>query len=196
MALARRDALHHTYGEYLTWPDDEPYELIDGIAYVKEPPSPLPLHQHLVGELYFQLRLALDGKPYRPYIAPLDVRLPRSAEADEQVDTIVQPDVFVVRDLGKFDERGMRGAPEWLAEILSPSTASYDQIVKLPIYERSGVGEAWLVHPVRREVTIYRLEAGRYRIPVTLELKGRTAISAIPGVSIDWDRMLTRLTCV
>lgn len=189
MALPQRDTLHHTYGEYLTWPDDRRYELIDGIAYVKEPPAPSLLHQELAGELYFQVRLALEGKPYRAYIAPFDIRLPRSAEADEQVDTVLQPDVLVVCDLGKLDERGMRGAPEWIAEILSPSTASHDQIVKLPIYERSGVGEVWLVHPIRRTVAIYRLEAGSFGSPLILELKGRTAISAIPGVSIDWDRL-------
>lgn len=189
MTLPRRDTLHHTYGEYLTWPDDDRYELINGIAYVKEPPAPSPLHQELVGELYFQVRVALEGKPYRVYMAPFDVRLPRSGEADEQVDTVVQPDVFVICDLGKLDERGMRGAPEWIAEILSPSTASHDQIVKLPIYESSGVREVWLVHPIRRTVTIHRLEAGRYETPVILELKGRTVISAIPGVSIDWDRL-------
>lgn len=188
MALVRRDTLHHTYGEYLTWPDDERCELIDGIAYVKEPPAPLPLHQKLAGELYFQVRLALEGKPYDVYFAPFDIRLPRSAEPDEQVDTVVQPDVFVVCNADRIDERGMRGAPEWIAEILSPSTASYDQIVKIPIYERSGVQEVWLVHPTRRTVTIYRLQDGRYGSPSIGELKGRTAISAIPGVSIDWDR--------
>jgi Uma2 family endonuclease len=189
ISLARRDTLHHTYGEYLTWPEDERYELIDGVAYVKEPPAPSRLHQELVGELYFQARLALQGKPYQAYIAPFDIRLPRSGEADERVATVVQPDVFVVSNVGRFDERGMRGAPDWIAEVLSPSTASYDQIVKMPIYERSGVQEVWLVHPIRRTVTLYRLQDGRYGSPSILELKGRTALSAIPGVSIDWDRL-------
>ena len=193
MALARRDTLHHTYGEYLTWPDDKLYELINGIAYVKEPPAPLPLHQEIVGELYFQLRLALEGYAYRLYIAPIDVRLPRSGEADEQVDTVVQPDVLVACNLECLDERGVRGAPEWIAEVLSPSTANHDQTVKLPVYERSGVREVWLVHPIRRTVAIYRLEGGRYGSPVTVELKGQTTIGAIHGASIDWDRLWARL---
>jgi Uma2 family endonuclease len=193
MTLPRRDTLHHTYGEYLTWPDDERYELINGIAYVKEPPAPSRLHQELVGELYFQIRLALEGKPYRAYIAPFDIRLPRSGEADEQVATVVQPDVLIVRNLGKLDERGMRGAPDWIAEILSPSTASYDQMIKIPIYERCAVREVWLVHPVGRTVTVYRLESGHYRSPVILEMRDRMAIEAIPGVSIDWNRVLAAL---
>ena len=188
MALPRRDTLHHTYADYLTWPEGERVELINGVAYVKEPPAPSRLHQELVGELYHQVRLALEGKPWHVYVAPLDVRLSDCGEGDEQIDTVVQPDVLVVCDLDKLDQRGMRGAPDWIAEVLSPSTASHDQILKLPIYERAGVREVWLVHPTDRTVTIYRLEAGCYGRPTVLELKGRTAIGAIPGVSIDWDR--------
>ena len=103
MALPQRDALHHTYAEYLTWPEGGHSELIDGTAYVREPPAPSPSHQELVGELYHQLRLALEGKSYRPYIAPFDVRLPKAGEADELIDTVVQPDVLIVCDLSKLD---------------------------------------------------------------------------------------------
>jgi Uma2 family endonuclease len=189
MALPQRDALHHTYAEYLTWPEGGRNELISGTAYVREPPAPSRPHQELVGELYHQLRLALEGKPYRCYIAPFDVRLPRSGEADELIDTVVQPDVLIVSDLSKLDDRGMRGAPDWLAEVLSPTTASHDQIIMLPTYERAGVLEVWLVHPVDRTLDIYRLEGGRYGRPTILELKGKTPISAFPGVSLDWDRL-------
>lgn len=188
MALPLRDTLHHTYADYLTWPDGERDELINGLAYVKEPPAPSRSHQELVGELFLQVRLALDGKPCRTYVAPFDVRLPKSGEADDRIDTVVQPDVLIVCDLGKLDERGMRGAPDWIAEVLSPSTASHDQIIKVPAYERAGVREVWLIHPTDRTLTIYSLEGERYGRPIILELKGRTAIGAVPGVSIDWDR--------
>ncbi len=189
MALPQRGTLRHTYAEYLTWPDGECDELINGTAYVREPPAPSRSHQELVGELYLQVRLALEGKSCRAYIAPFDVRLPHRGEADELIDTVVQPDVLIVCDLGKLDKRGMRGAPDWIAEVLSPATAGHDQIVKLPIYERAGVPEVWFVHPIDRVLNIYRLEDGRYGRPKILELKGRTAISAIPGVSIDWGRL-------
>lgn len=189
MTPPQREAVRHTYAEYLTWPDGECGELVNGIAYVREPPAPSRTHQELVGELHLQVRLALEGKSCRVYIAPFDVRLPRSGEADELIDTVVQPDVLVVCDLSKLDERGMRGAPDWIAEVLSPATARHDQLVKLPAYERAGVPEVWLVHPIDRILSIYRLEGGRYGRPTLLELKGRTAIDAIPGVSIDWDRL-------
>lgn len=189
MALPRRDALHHTYADYLTWTDSEREELIDGVAYIREPPAPSRPHQELVGELYLQIRLALEGKRCRAYVAPFDVRLPKAGETDDQIDTVVQPDVLIVCDLNKLDVRGMRGAPDWLAEVLSPTTASHDQIVKLPVYERAGVLEVWLIHPTDRTLTIYRLESGRYGRPIVHQLKGRTTMSAISGVSIDWDRL-------
>lgn len=189
MTLRRRDAFHHTYADYFSWPDDERYELIDGIAYVKEPPAPSRSHQEVAGELYHQIRLALEGRRWRTYIAPFDVRLPKGSEPDDLVDTVLQPDVIVVRDLSKLDNRGMRGAPDWVAEVLSPGTTSHDRKVKIPIYERAGVLEVWLVHPIDRTLTIHRRENERYGNPVVLELKGRTAISALPGVSIDWDRL-------
>ena len=194
MGFPRRDSLHHTYGEYFSWPDDERYELIDGIAYVRDPPAPSRFHQALVGELYYQIRLSLEGKRWHAYVAPFDVRLPKDGEPDDLIDTVVQPDVVIVRDLSKLDKRGMRGAPDWIAEVLSPRTTSHDQIVKLPVYERAGVLEVWLVNPTDRTLAIYRLENERYAAPVVLELKGRTAIDAAPGVSVDWDRLETILT--
>jgi Uma2 family endonuclease len=193
MALTQRDTQHHTYGEYLTWSDDNREELIDGVAYVREPPAPSRPHQELVGELYYEVRGALEGKRCRVYVAPFDVRLPKSDEPDEKIDTVVQPDVLIVCDRHKLDQRGMRGAPDWLAEVLSPSTASHDQIIKVPVYERAGVREVWLIHPTDRILTIYRLEGGRYGRPTILELKGQTPLTAVPGVSIDWDRLLSQL---
>ena len=193
MALPQRDTPRLTYADYLTWPNGQRDELISGTAYVREPPAPSRSHQEVVGELYLQVRLALEGRSCRAYVAPFDVRLPQSGEADEQIDTVVQPDVLIVCDRRKLDERGMRGAPDWVAEVLSPTTASHDQIVKLSAYERAGVPEVWLIHPTDRILTIYRLEGGHYGRATILELKGHATLSAVPGVSIDWDKLLERL---
>jgi Uma2 family endonuclease len=193
MPVTQRDTQRHTYGDYLEWSRDYGDEIIDGVAYVREPPSPSRIHQELVVELSHQLRCALEDRTCRVYVAPLDVRLPRSDESDDKIETVVQPDVFIVCDRGKIDKRGVRGAPDWLAEILSPGTASYDQRVKIPLYERAGVPEVWLIHPTDQTLAIYRLENGRYGRPIYQELKGQTLLSAVPSVSIDWDRMMTRL---
>jgi Uma2 family endonuclease len=186
--MPQRDNQQHTYADYLIWSADYGDELVDGVAYVREPPGPTRLHQEIAFELSRQIANALDGKPERVYLAPLDVRLPKNGTADDQIDTVVQPDVFIVSDLRKLDARGVCGAPDWLAEVLSPSNTRHDKVTKLAAYERAGVPEVWLIHPIDRTVTIHRLEAGRYARPITLDLKGRTTIAAVAGITIDWDR--------
>jgi Uma2 family endonuclease len=193
MTVLKRDTHYHTYGDYLTWSRSHGDELINGAAYVREPPAPSRSHQGIVGELYRQAADALEDKPCHVYVAPFDVRLPKSTEDDYQVDTVVQPDVLIVSDLKKLDARGMRGAPDWVAEVLSPGTASHDQTVKLSAYERAGVREVWLIDPVDRTLTIYQLEAGYYGRATILELKGRTQLTAVPGVIIDWARVLAKM---
>ena len=192
MGLALRKEKHYSYADYLTWPDDARYELIDGEAFLMAP-APLIEHQEVAGEVFRQLANQLDGKPCRPYIAPVDVRLPRNDEADAAIDTVVQPDVLVVCDPSKIDRRGVRGAPDWLVEVLSPSTAAHDQIAKRRTYERAGVREYWLVHPGDRTLTVYALIDGQYGRPDIYELKDHTPIGVLPGVSIAWDALVTRL---
>jgi Uma2 family endonuclease len=192
MGLARRDTQHHTYADYLTWPNDVRYELIDGVAYLMAP-APTLDHQDVVGEVFRQLANALQSKPCRAYVSPVDVRLPKADEADDLVDTVVQPDVLVVCDHAKLDRRGVRGGPDLVVEVLSPSTASHDHMRKRLVYERAGVREFWLVHPVDRIVTIYRLEDGRYGRPDLSELAGETPVGVLPDLSIQWDALLQRL---
>ncbi|ANX03835.1 Uma2 family endonuclease [Immundisolibacter cernigliae] len=186
MGLPKRDEERHTYGEYRRWPEATRYELIDGIAYAMAPAASRR-HQEVLLELARQVANALAGQPCRAFIAPFDVRLPRADEADDAVDTVVQPDLSVVCDPGKLDERGCRGAPDWVVEVLSPATAGHDHIVKRAVYERAGVREYWLVHPVDRIVTVYRLDAGRFGVPEVRELTGRQAVGALPQVEIDWE---------
>jgi Uma2 family endonuclease len=195
MGLPQRDTDYHTYGEYLTWPDDVRYELIDGVAYLMAP-APTLVHQDIVGEVFRQLANALIGKPCRAYVSPVDVRLPKGDEADDSIDTVVQPDVLVVCDVSKTDRRGIRGAPDLAVEVLSSGTASHDQVRKLPVYERAGVLEYWLVHPIDRVLTIYRLEQGNYGKPDVLELGGETPVGVLDGVLIRWDQLLERLPAV
>jgi Uma2 family endonuclease len=196
MRLRKRDTHYHTYADYLTWSASHGDEVIDGTAYVREPPSPSPSHQGIVVQLGYQLVGALKGKPCRVFVAPFDVRLPKSTEEDGQIDTVVQPDAFIVCDLQKIDARGMRGAPDWLAEVLSPGTATHDKRVKLPVYERAGVRQVWLIDPIDRTLTLYRLKGGRYGRGTRLELKGKTPITAVSGVTIDWDEVLAEISAV
>jgi len=188
MAFALEKDKHYTYKDYLTWPDDVRCEIIDGEVFMMTP-APLLTHQDVVGEIFFQAKQALRGKTCRALVAPLDVRLPRHGEADEATDVVVQPDVLVVCDPNKLDRRGVRGAPDWVVEVLSPASASRDQIEKRRIYERHGVLEYWLVHPTDRILTVYRLQNGEYGKPDIFKLEGRTPVAVIPGLDIDWEAM-------
>jgi len=193
VSVIKRDENKHTYADYLIWSRTYGDELVDGTAYVREPPSPSWSHQMIVGELYRQLAAALEDRSSQVVSAPLDVRLPKSTQEDDQIDTVVQPDVLIVCDPQKIDTRGVCGAPDWLAEVLSPGTTTHDQRVKLPAYERAGVREVWLISPVERTVAIYRLEAGRYGRATVLELKGKTQLTAVPDVTVDWDRVFAKI---
>lgn len=189
MGLALRDQQRHTYGEYCTWPEDVRYELIDGQAYAMSP-GPSRRHQEIGFEVARQIADALEGTGCRVYVVPFDVRLPRGNEADDDVDTVVQPDLLVVCDRDKLDDRGCRGAPDWVIEVLSPSSAGHDKILKRAVYERHGVKEYWLIHPVDRVVTVYRLVDGAYGKPDIYELKDTLACGILPVAVIDWARVL------
>ena len=176
---------HFTYGDYCSWEDGERWELIDGEAFCMSP-APNRAHQGVLGELFFQVRRQLEGHPCRVYVAPFDIRLPKGNEADELIDTVVQPDISVICESKKLDDRGCRGAPDWIIEILSPSTARMDQIRKRTLYEREGVREYWLVHPSDKMLYIYRLLDSGYGPPEILPAEGITMVACLPGIEIDW----------
>jgi Uma2 family endonuclease len=192
MSLPLRDPDLHTYGDYRCWPEDQRYELIDGMAYAMAP-APTRQHQRLVAELFRVVADALEGSDCEVNLAPFDVRLPDGDEADDAIVTVVQPDISVVCDASKLDDKGCRGAPDWIIEVLSPASAGHDQVRKLALYERHGVKEYWLVHPVDRVVTIYRLEGGAYARPAVSELEGRSACRACLSAEVDWERVVAGL---
>lgn len=192
MNIPLRDNALHTYGEYTVWPEDQHYELIEGIAYAMSP-APSRLHQRFVGELYRQIADALDGSPCEVNLAPFDVRLPEDDESDENIKTVVQPDISVVCDPIKLDDRGCRGAPDWIIEVLSPASAAHDQIKKRSLYERHRVREYWLVHPTDHILTVYCYEGDGYGKPALYELEGLLPAHVLPQVKLDWDRLLRNI---
>jgi Uma2 family endonuclease len=177
-----------TYADYCTWPDDERWELIDGVAYAMTP-GPTRLHQEIVSDLHFLLRSQLAGRPCHVYPAPFDVRLPDPSEADETASTVVQPDITVFCSEKNLDDKGAKGAPDLVVEILSPSTSAKDTIVKRALYERNCVPEYWIVDPVTRSIYQFVLESGRYAQARELEKGGRLESSTLEGVGFDLDEL-------
>ncbi len=174
------------YGDYLLWEGDGRWELIDGVVYDMSP-APSIDHQRISGDIFNQIYTFLDGRPCEVFAAPFDVRLPKSAdEADEDIKDVVQPDIVVVCDPEKLDRRGCRGAPDWIVEIVSPSTAAKDNIEKLALYERNGVKEYWIVHPAYRIATVYTLGPDRlYGRPKSYPETEKIEPVALPGLSVN-----------
>ena len=89
--------------------------------------------------------------------------MPESDESDDDVETVVQPDIVVYCDRSKLTKAGARGAPDFVAEILSPSTAKKDLNEKYRLYEKHGVREYWVVDPDARAIHAWKLkERGRF----------------------------------
>ena len=175
----------YTYGDYLTWLDDERWELIDGIPY-NMTPAPSRSHQVISRELLLQIAIYLTGKTCEVYAAPFDVRLPKGDEEDELIETVVQPDLVVVCDPKKLDERGCRGAPDWVVEILSPETAAKDMKIKRDLYERVGVKEYWLIDPANKTVQIYTQgDDRRYGRPEVYAAGDQVKACIFPDLIID-----------
>ncbi|MBK8454333.1 MAG: Uma2 family endonuclease [Thiofilum sp.] len=149
--------------------------------------SPSRLHQQFVLKLATQIDRYLDGKPCDVYIAPFDVRLPRQNEADDKIDTTVQPDIAVICDPSKLDDKGCRGAPDWIIEVISPSSAIMDMEKKLRLYERHGVKTYWIIHPTDQWLMVYRLGPdGRYGHYQMLALTDPTPVDLFPDLTIEW----------
>jgi len=190
MSTAAKMQQKYTYADYAQWPEDERWELIDGVAYAMT--GPLRIHQKIVSELGRQIGNYLQDKPCEVYVAPFDIRLPRKDEADAKVETVVQPDLSIICDQSKLDKLGCRGAPDWLVEVLSPSTTLKDMNTKRGLYEQHGVQEYWIIHPEERWLMVYTLDAqGRYGKPDVFGMDEPTVVQLFPGLSIDWSFMAT-----
>ena len=144
-----------TYRHYRTWPDSERWELIEGQAWNMSA-APMRRHQTLIGRLHSSLDRYLTGKPCQVYMAPFDVLLPEGDEPDDEVATVVQPDIVVYCDRSKLTRAGARGAPDLVVEVLSPSTSKKDQREKFDLYQRRGVREYWVVDPMGAWLCVYR----------------------------------------
>ena len=190
MSTAEKLPQRYTYADYALWPDDQRWELINGEVYAMT--APQRLHQEIVFELGRQIGNYLQGKPCKAYTAPFDVRLPRKNETDAKVETVVQPDLSVICDPSKLDKLGCRGAPDWIIEVLSPSTALKDMNTKCSLYELHGVQEYWIIHPDDRWLLVYTLDAqGRYGKPDVFGMDEPTVVQRFADFRIDWAFMAT-----
>jgi len=179
----------YTYADYLTWNFEGFVELIKG-KLVRPMAGPSRSHQLCSGNIFGEVRQFLKGQPSQVYAAPFDVRLTTSGvNGDQQITTVVQPDILVVCELSKLDERGCLGAPDWIVEIVSPGNTARDNRIKFDLYEESGVGEYWIVYPGLKTVAIYVLDQGQYRLSAEYAAPGPVPVATLPGLTLEWEEI-------
>lgn len=163
----------YTIRDYYALPDDKRVELIDGVFYDMSAPD--FVHQTIGGELYRQIsNFIYENKgDCIPLIAPVDIRL----NCDDR--TMVQPDMAILCDRKKIMKWGVMGAPDFVAEVLSPSTKRKDGIKKLEKYREAGVKEYWMIDPDRRKLIVYEFEKEIY--PAVYGLNGEVPIGIYGG---------------
>jgi Uma2 family endonuclease len=184
--MLENDKKLFSYSDYQGWDSDKRVELINGIVYELE--SPNRYHQDISGRLFLSFGNFFQNSPCKLYAAPFDVRLPHKKDKtkDEEVITVVLPDLCVICDHKKLDEKGCIGAPDLVIEIISPGNSKKEMKQKFEVYQESGVKEYWMVLSCEKSVIVYTLnESGVYigNKPYTED----DIIESIqfPGLSID-----------
>jgi Uma2 family endonuclease len=175
----------YTYADYLERDEKPRMEIIDGEFFALAAPD--LEHQRIVGELFGQFYILLKDKPCKVFVAPVSVRLNPAPDYSDK--TVLEPDIVVVCDPAKLDKRGVNGAPDLVIEVLSPSTARHDKLVKFHKYREAGVREYWLVDPDAQIVQVCILTDGWYKMSVYGEAddidNAILPVSVLPGCTID-----------
>ena len=169
----------YTYADYLSWDDGIRYELIEGVPYAMAGVS--LSHAIVCRELGRRIGNYLDGKQCQVFSETFDLIL----NIDGANDTVVKPDIFVVCDRTKLEERGCVNTPDLVIEVLSPSSVSRDKIKKLRLYEKVGVPEYWIVDPINRYVDVYILENEKYTFPKSYHETDTISIEALKDCCIN-----------
>lgn len=170
----------YTYKDYMTWPDDERWEIIDGIPYMQAAPS--WQHQAVLGELYRQFSNYFVNKSCKAFSAPFDVCLEESEDSRQ----VVQPDIVIVCNQSKLKGTGYFGVPSLIVEIISPSTAKVDRVTKFNKYRNVGVKEYWIVEPTNKIIQVFTLlDNKKYEMEIYEEENKTIDVNSFPGLEID-----------
>ena len=147
----------YTYADYLTWQFEQTVELIKGKIW-KMSPAPKTRHQRISFKLSGVFYNHINLKTCDVFSAPFDVRLynkKKSKKANEDIFTVVQPDLCIICDKEKIDESGCLGAPDLIVEILSRGNSKKEMRIKYNLYEESGVKEYWIADPEHQTIHVF-----------------------------------------
>jgi Uma2 family endonuclease len=186
-------SLSYTYADYLQWKFEEQVELIRGKIF-KMSPAPTPWHQQISIGLSSEIYNFLKKKTCKVFNAPFDVRLPeKNKKKDNEITTVVQPDICVICDETKIDGRGCLGAPDLIIEILSPGNTEKEVKFKFELYEETGVREYWVVYPAEQNIAVFILnEKAKYDGAKIYAGKDRIKSNAVKGLIIKLNDIFTK----
>jgi Uma2 family endonuclease len=175
----------YSYADYLQWTFEDRLELIKGKIF-KMTPAPNLYHQDISGVVFTEIFIYLKGKPCKTYAAPFDVRLPRKADNvnEQNIYTVVQPDICVICDISKLDKQGCKGAPDIIIEILSPGNNQKELRNKYEVYEESGVKEYWIISPQDESFLKYTLVEGHYQPSRLMTIGDIITTPILPGFEL------------
>ncbi len=153
MPLALAPQKTYTIDDVYALPNGKRAELVDGQIYDMAPPS--RKHQMITGELFTAINnyIKLKNGICEPYIAPFAVFLNKDDK------NYVEPDISVICDKSKLTDKGCFGAPDWVIEIVSPSSRRMDYFTKLFKYRTAGIREYWIVDPEKNRILVYNFES-------------------------------------
>ncbi|MBB6451042.1 Uma2 family endonuclease [Geomicrobium halophilum] len=178
-----------SYADYLQWDEDFRCEAFDGVI-VKMTPSPTPGHQEIQLELSVEFGTFLRGKECKLFTAPLDVCLFATSETpNEEIKNWVQPDLMIVCDPKKIEEKRIIGAPDLVIEILSPATARIDRLTKYHKYEEAGVKEYWVVDPHHETVEVFVLQDQSFERTNVFTKSDAVKVSLFPDFEVPLNKI-------
>ena len=178
-------SLEYTYADYLKWKFEERVELIRG--KIMKMTAPNRKHQDVSRELMHTITSFLKDKTCKAYSAPFDVRLPLTNKStNEEIITVVQPDLCIICDASKLDDKGCIGAPDLVVEILSPGNSKKEIRLKYEVYEEAGVKEYWIINPVEENIAALLLnKEGKFNGAKLYASQEKLMSVAVPGLEVN-----------
>ncbi|TDQ11280.1 Uma2 family endonuclease [Pedobacter metabolipauper] len=182
----------YTYAHYLKWDLVARAELIRGKRYKMN--GTASLHQRVSREINWELYNYLANKPYELFAAPFDVRLCGKSDSDQEILTVVQPDLCIIGDPCKVDEKGCLGAPDIIIEILSAGHMKHDLQVKYKLYQEFKVPEYWIINPFKSSLLKYSLKKnGLYDAGQLYTMVDVFKSDLLPGFSLNLQQIFSRV---
>ena len=184
-------SITYTYADYLQWQFEERLELFRGKIFKLTAPN--TRHQQISLTIGSTFHSFLKSKKCQAFVAPFDVRLPvKNKKADDEVITVVQPDICVICDETKIDTLGWCEAPDLVVEILSPGNSKKEIRLKHELYEEAGVKEYWIINPVEENIVVFILnENGKFSGLKMYAGDDTIKSIAVPGLNINLNEIFT-----